>query len=82
MFGKSSLRAYAYPYCKHDEIVLISMVRSQYREAITTLTYVPVYMMEHPEFAYKETEFNVFLNGVRACKGTLLDTKKSTSEYA
>lgn len=58
------------------------MVRSQYFEAITTLTYVPVYMMEHPEFAYKETVFNVFLNGVRACKGSLLDTRESTGEYA
>lgn len=82
MFGKSSLHAYAYPNCKHDEIVLIFMVRSQYSEAITTLTYVPVFMMEHPEFAYKEIAFNVFLNGVRACKGSLLDTTESTSEYA
>lgn len=62
--------------------VLISMVRSQYLEAITALTYVPVYMMEHPEFAYKETAFNVFLNGVRACKGSLLDNLESTGEYA
>lgn len=45
-----------------------------YGQAITALAYVPQYMMEHPGFGYKETNFNVKLNGVRACRGSILDS--------
>ena len=41
------------------------------------MVYVPQYMMEHPDFGYKETIFNVRLNGARACRGEILDSISS-----
>lgn len=49
------------------------MVWCQNGQVITALAYVPQYMMEHPEFGYKETSFNVMLSGVRACKGSIIN---------
>lgn len=43
-------------------------------QVITALAYVPQYMMEHPRFGYHETNFNVKLSGVRACRGSILDS--------
>lgn len=50
------------------------MVGWQYGQAVTALAYVPQYMMEHSRFGFKETNFNIKLNGVRACRGSIINT--------
>ena len=30
-------------------------------------------MMEHPGFGYKETNFNVKLDGITGCRGSIVD---------
>ena len=50
----------------------------QYGQVNTALAFVPLYMMEHPKFGYKETKFNVALDGVRACKGSIIDSLLSS----
>lgn len=38
-----------------------------------TLAYVPMYMMEHPRFGYREVNFNVRLDKVKVCRGSITD---------
>ena len=58
---------------KSNEDMLTFKNRSQYATLNSALLYVPQYMMEHKAtFGYKETEFVIYLDGQKACVGTVI----------